>query len=143
MANEAIDSIVRNNRGALLCKLDIEKAYDHVDLSFLCWVMEKMGFGAKWIRWIKWCISIASFSVMIDGTSSGFFRSSRGLRQGDSLSPYLFVIVMEAFSQMIEKAIVGGLPDCLSCGWKGKRGSGSLSFIVYRLLREKKYIDSH
>ena len=61
VANEAIDSIVRNNRGALLCKLDIEKAYDHVDWSFLCWVMEKMGFGAKWIRWIRWCISTAIF----------------------------------------------------------------------------------
>ena len=49
VANEAIDSIVRNNRGALICKLDIEKAYDHVNWSFLCWVMEKMGFEAKWI----------------------------------------------------------------------------------------------
>ena len=46
------------------------------------------------------------------------------------LSLYLFVIVMEAFSQMIEKVVAGGLPDCLSCGWKGRRGSGSLSFIV-------------
>ena len=83
VANEAIDSIVRNNRGALLCKRDIEKAYDHGDWSFLCWVTEKMGFGEKWIRWIIWCIST---SVMINGTPSCFFRSSRGLRQGDPLS---------------------------------------------------------
>ena len=47
VANEATDSILRNNGGFILCKLDIEKAYDHVDWSFLCWVMEKMGFSEK------------------------------------------------------------------------------------------------
>ena len=49
VANEAIDSILRSNGGFILYKLDIEKAYDHVDWSFLCWVIEKMGFGGKWI----------------------------------------------------------------------------------------------
>ena len=80
MANEAIDSILRSNGGFILYKLNIEKAYDHVDWSFLCWFMEKMGFGEKWISWIKWCISTACFSVLINGTPLGFFRSSRGLR---------------------------------------------------------------
>ena len=80
VANEAIDSILRSNGGFILCKLDIEKAYDHVDWSFLCWVMKKMGFGEKWISWIRWCISTACFSVLISGTPLGFFRSSRGLR---------------------------------------------------------------
>ena len=47
-ANEAIDSIVKSNRGAILCKLDIEKAYDHVDWAFLLAVLEKMGFGERW-----------------------------------------------------------------------------------------------
>ena len=80
VANEAIDSILRSNGGFIICKLDIEKAYDHVDWSFLCWVMKKMGFGEKWISWIRWCISTACFSVLISGTPLGFFRSSRGLR---------------------------------------------------------------
>ena len=101
VANEAIDSILRNNRGAILCKLDIEKAYEHVDWSFLCWVMEKMGFGEKLIRWIRWCISIASFFGLINEAPIGFFRSSRGLKHGDPLFPYLFVIVMEAFGQLL------------------------------------------
>ena len=57
IANEAIDSVLKNNENGILCKLDIEKAYDSVDLSFLLTVMQKMGFGKKWIRWIKWCIS--------------------------------------------------------------------------------------
>lgn len=64
----------------VLCKLDIEKAYDHVDWSFLLSVMGMMGFGEKWLRWMQWCISTSSFSILVNGTSSGFFQSSRGLR---------------------------------------------------------------
>ena len=63
IANEAIDSILKSKRWAILCKLDIEKAYDHVDWSFLLVVMEKMGFGEMWCSWIKWCLSTISFSV--------------------------------------------------------------------------------
>ena len=67
-----------------------------------------MGFGRKWIDWIHWCISIASFSMLIDGSPAGFFKSSRGLRQRDPLSPYLFVLGMEVFSMLIEKAVSRG-----------------------------------
>ena len=67
-----------------------------------------MGFGSKWIGWIKWCISASSFSVIINGSPTGFFKSSRGLRQGDPLSPYLFVLGMEVFSILIDKATRGG-----------------------------------
>ena len=67
IANKAIDSILKSNRGTILCKLDIEKAYDHVDWSFLLAVLEKMGFGERCRRWIKWCLSTARFSVMVNG----------------------------------------------------------------------------
>ena len=66
-----------------------------------------MGFGEKWIGWISWCISTATFSVLINGTPAGFFNNSRGLRQGDPLSPYLFVIGMEALSRLIFRAVRG------------------------------------
>ena len=108
IANEAIDSILKSNRGAILCKLDIEKAHDHVDCYFLLAVLENMGFGEKWCRWIKWCLSTARFSVMVNGSPTGLFQSSRGLRQGDPLSPYLFVIVMEAFSCLLKRAVSKG-----------------------------------
>ena len=119
IANEAVDSLVRRKEKGLLCKLDIEKAYDHLNWDFLLQVMEKIGFGSKWLIWIR-CIS-TSFSVLMNGTPSGFFRSSRGLRQGDPLSSYLFVIGMEALSYLIGRAVEGGfLSSCRICGINGE-----------------------
>ena len=93
-----------------------------------------MGFGEIWIKWIDWCISTVKFSVLINGSPSGFFQSTRGLRQGDPLSPYLFVIAMEVFSSMMRRAISRGYLS----GWKvsGGRGEGredaNLAFVVRR-----------
>ena len=75
IANEAIDSILKSNRGAILCKLDIEKAHDHVDCYFLLAVLENMGFGEKWRRWIKWYLSTTRFSVLVNEPLLDFFRA--------------------------------------------------------------------
>ena len=80
IANEAIDSLLKRNESGVLCKLDIEKAYDHLNWNFLLLVLQRMGFGEKWTGWISWCISTATFSILINGTPAGFFNSSRGLR---------------------------------------------------------------
>ena len=124
IANEAIDLVLKNDESGILCKLDIEKAYDKVNWTFILIVMQKMGFGEKWIRWIKWCISIASFSVLVNGTPVGFFQSSRGLRQGSPLSPYLFVIAMEVFSAFLKRAVEGGFLS--SCRVKSRSEEGVL-----------------
>ncbi|RVW85897.1 putative mitochondrial protein [Vitis vinifera] len=89
-----------------------------------------MGFGERWCRWIKWCLSTVRYSVMVNGSPTGFFQSSRGLRQGDPLSPYLFVVVMEAFSVLIKRAVVGGfLAPCLI---RGRRGEGvQISHLLF------------
>ncbi|RVW93640.1 putative mitochondrial protein [Vitis vinifera] len=123
-ANEAIDSVLKNNESGILCKLDIKKAYDKVDRTFILTIMQKMGFRDKWIRWIKWCISTTSFSVLVNGTPMGFFQSSRGLRQGDPLSPYLFVIAMEVFSAFLKRAVEGGFLS--GCRVKGRSEEGVL-----------------
>ena len=73
-------------------------------------ILIKMGFGAKWVNWVKRSISTASFSVLVNGSLAGFFNSSRGLRHGDPLSPYLFIIDMEVFSILMDKAASGGFP---------------------------------
>ena len=72
-----MDSRLKSNVGGVLCKLDIEKAYDHVSWSFLMAVLKKMGFGERWIKWIEWCISTVKFSVLINGLLSVFSKARR------------------------------------------------------------------
>jgi hypothetical protein len=67
-----------------------------------------MGFGPKWRKWISACISTACFLILINGSPHGFFGSSRGLRQRYPLSPLLFVLVIDAFSRMLSRAMEGG-----------------------------------
>ena len=107
IANELVDSTLRRKKQGMVCKLDIEKAYDSISWEFLYQVMGRMGFSSRWLSWIKRCIPTASFSVLINGSPAGFFPSSKGLRQGDPLSPYLFVIGMKALSCLINRAVEG------------------------------------
>ena len=88
----------------MLCKLDVEKAYDHVSWDFLMYMLQRCGFSGKWRKWIRYCISTVKFSILINGSPFDFFGSSMGLRQGDPLSPLLFDIVMEALSRMLDMA---------------------------------------
>ena len=92
----------------VIVKLDIEKAYDHVNWNALFYLMERMGFGEKWGRWMKACITTVRFLVLINGSPAGFFSSSRGLLQGDPLSPLLFLFVMEVLSRLLRRTEVGG-----------------------------------
>ncbi|WJZ96460.1 hypothetical protein VitviT2T_015146 [Vitis vinifera] len=129
IANEVIGAWNKRGENGLICKLDIEKAYDSFNWQFLLKVMEKMGFGSKWLRWMWWCISIAKFSVMVNGAPAGFFSSSKGLRQGDPLSPYLFVMGMEVLSVLIRRAIEGGFIS----GCKIQRGRGQAVHVAHLL----------
>ena len=91
IANECLNSRLKCRTPRVVCKLDIEKAYDHVNWDALFYLLERMGFGDRWRRWLKTCVSTVHFSVLVNGSSAGFFGSSRGLRQGDPFSPSLSV----------------------------------------------------
>ncbi|XP_024013050.1 uncharacterized protein LOC112087252 [Eutrema salsugineum] len=97
-------------------KIDISKAFDSVQWDFLIIILQALGFPTQFIHWINLCISSASFSVQVNGELAGYFGSRRGLRQGCSLSPYLFVICMNILSKMIDKAAaerrIGYHPHC-------------------------------
>ena len=67
-------------------------------------ILERMGFPSKWRKWVHYCISTVHFSVLVNGEAAGFFPSTRGLRQGDPLSPLLFILVMETLRRLICKA---------------------------------------
>lgn len=89
IANEAVDSRLSLKIPGILCKLDIEKAYDHVNWGFLINTLRRKGFREKWIKWIRFCISTVKFSVVINRSPEGLFAAQRGIRQGDRMSPFV------------------------------------------------------
>jgi hypothetical protein len=95
--------------GFMGIKLDMSKAYDRVEWGFLEEVMKKMGFPNRWINWVMECVRSVTYSIIVNGQPVGHIKPMRGLRQGDPISPYLFLICAEALSAMLNQAEVRGV----------------------------------
>nr|GEW31422.1 hypothetical protein [Tanacetum cinerariifolium] len=86
-------------------KIDIQKAYDMADWRFMGIILKQFGFPPLITKWIMACVSSTSFSIGVNGDIHGFFRRKRGLRQGDPLSLYLFTLVMEVLTLILQRRV--------------------------------------
>jgi hypothetical protein len=91
------------NSSFCVYKLDLSKAYDRVDWHFLESTMHKMGFSHRWIQWIMACVTTVSYSIKFNGTLLEAFSPFRGLRQGDPLSPFLFLLMADGLSALLQR----------------------------------------
>ncbi|GKV12577.1 hypothetical protein SLEP1_g23703 [Rubroshorea leprosula] len=117
--NEVVEEIKNRKQPAFVFKADFEKAYDCVDWSFLDWMMDTFGFGTKWRGWIKECLSTARTSVLVNGSPTREFEVGKGLRQGDPLSPFLFLMIGEGLQGLVQKAVAEGMLHGIEIGKKG------------------------
>ncbi|XP_045797508.1 uncharacterized protein LOC123891638 [Trifolium pratense] len=108
-------------------KTDMEKAYDRVEWEFLEATMSIMGFPATMVQTIMKCVSTVKFSILIDGYPSQEFCPQRGLRQGDPLSPYLFIICANVLSGLISRA----QQEKLIHGVKISQGAPEISHLLF------------
>ena len=114
----------KGKKGALALKLDVSKAYERVEWNFLRGIMVKLGFPEEWIDRVMSCVTTPSFSVRINGKAYGNIIPSRGLRQGDPLSPYLFLLCAEGFTSLLSKQKLRG-------GFMGSKFvEGHLQFLI-------------
>ena len=94
LVQDIIEYVDREDETILL-STDIEKAFDSVNHNFIFATLEKFGFGPEFIQWVKTLLKNGQSCVMNNGKSTGYFILERGTRQGDPLSTYLFILVLE------------------------------------------------
>jgi len=118
MANEVVEDIRRSGGSGLCLKVDFEKAYDLVRWEFLYDMLQRLGFQSKWISWIRGCMESSTVSVLVNGSPTEEFKPPRGLRQGDPLAPFLFIVVAEGLAGLVRQAAKANLLSSLKIGRK-------------------------
>ena len=103
-----LDNKKKGRVGYMAIKLDLEKAYDRLEWNFVHRVLEAFHFPPKLTKIIMSCITTTSISILVNGSALQPFEPSRGIRQGDPLSPYIFVLCMKYLGHLIEQKCVDG-----------------------------------
>ncbi|XP_042958094.1 uncharacterized protein LOC122293629 [Carya illinoinensis] len=127
LAQELVQGINRKVRGGnVMLKIDMAKAHDRVNWKFLMDFLHLLGFSENWRNLVYNAISSPCYSIMLNGGSKGFFQASRGIRQGDPLSPYLFILSQEILSRMVNQQFRMGRIKCYHSG-----GGTLISHLLY------------
>jgi hypothetical protein len=108
LAHEVIHSLKSTKTPGMLIKLDLSKAFDRVSWQYLRAILNSFGFDQHWVNWILNLTSSAFFSILVNGVPSRPFSPSRGIRQGDPLSPFLFVLMAEGLGCYIKSVVLEG-----------------------------------
>eukprot|EP00253_Pinus_taeda_P001568 PITA_01568 len=104
VAQEVLHSVKMKNKKGAVIKIDLSKAYDRVNWTYIRLLLTHLGFKVDFISWIMGCITDVSYAILINGAATPFFKGQKGLRQGCPLSPLLFLLVAEGLSQLIHKS---------------------------------------
>nr|GEY48770.1 hypothetical protein [Tanacetum cinerariifolium] len=113
--------VQKEEKKMLIFKVDFEKDFDSVSWMYLDFILDSLGFGSKWRSWIRACLHSSRASILINGSPTSEFSIKRGLRQGDPLSPFLFILVMEGLHCAISNAVNSGLIRGIKLGSSGGR----------------------
>nr|GEY15330.1 RNA-directed DNA polymerase, eukaryota [Tanacetum cinerariifolium] len=109
IVNELLDWCKRYKHQAMMFKVDFAKAYDSIRWDYLIDVLRSFGFGDKWCSWIKGCLYSSMASILVNGSPTTEFQLHCGLKQGDPLAPYLFILVMESLHLFFSRVFDSGL----------------------------------
>lgn len=105
IANEAVHDAKMRKSPSLIFKVDFEKAYDSIRWRFLVYMMRRLNFCEKWVMWVVGCLESSFVSVLVNGSPTDEFKMEKGVRQGDPLAPFLFLIVAEGLNGILKQAV--------------------------------------